>query len=203
MDTEFIALASFVLITTFTPGPNNISSASMGILYGYTNTLRYLFGITSGFVLMMLLAGLISSTLVQILPAFEDILRIVGAFYILWLAYHTLKASYTFREDQQVLIGFSKGFFLQLLNPKVIVYGLTLYATFLGQMATTPVILIASALALAGVAFWAISTWTLFGATIRVYMDRVWVRQVLNTALSLLLVYTAVELSGIQGLIFS
>ena len=203
MDSEFIALASFVLVTNFTPGPNNISSASMGLLYGYKPTLGYLSGITAGFALVMLLCGWISSTLLQIFPAFENILRFIGALYILWLAYHTLKASYTFKEDQQVLLGFSKGAFLQLLNPKVIVYGLTLYGTFLGEIVTSPLHLIPSALIFAGVAFCSTSTWALFGATIRTYIDRPRAKQTLNVALSLLLLYSALELSGILDLVFS
>ena len=35
MSIEMIPLISFVLVTTFSPGPNNISSASMGVLYGF------------------------------------------------------------------------------------------------------------------------------------------------------------------------
>lgn len=203
MDTDFIALASFVMITTFTPGPNNISSASMGILCGYKNTLGYLSGIATGFFLVMLLCGWISSTLLQVFPAFEDMLRFIGSIYILWLAFHTLKASYTFKEDQQALLGFLNGFLLQLLNPKVIVYGLTLYSTFLVEIVSNTFYLFISALAFAGVCFCAISTWTLFGATIRANLNRPRAKQILNIALSLLLVYTAIELSGILDFLFS
>ncbi len=201
MNPDFIALASFVVITTFTPGPNNVSSASMGILYGYKTTLRYLSGIVSGFFLIMLVCGWVSSTLLQIFPAFENVLRLIGALYILWLAFHTLKASYAFKEEEQTQLGFPNGLLLQLLNPKVIVYGLTLYSTFLGEVAINPFYLIASALALTGVAFCAISVWALFGAAIRTYLDRPQVTQGLNLALSLLLVYTAVELSGVLDLV--
>ncbi len=197
MNSEFFALASFVVITTFTPGPNNISSASMGILYGYKRTLNYLAGIVTGFFLVMLICGWISATLREILPSFENILRVIGAIYILWLAYHTFKASYAFEENQQVRLGFAKGFFLQLLNPKGIVYGLTIYSTFLGTRVTGLLSLILSAMVLASVGFSAISTWTLFGASIRAYLNQPRLNQILNTALSLLLVYTAIELSGI------
>jgi cysteine/O-acetylserine efflux protein len=197
MDTDFVALVSFVLIASFTPGPNNITSASMGIIFGYKQTLKYLAGIVAGFFLVMLVCGWISATLLQVLPSFENILRLVGAIYILWLAYHTFKASYDFEEGQQIQLGFSKGFFLQLLNPKAIVYGLTVYSTLLGDRVTGLLPLLFSAIALAGVGFCAISTWTLFGASIRTYLNHSRVKQVLNTILSLLLVYTAVELSGI------
>jgi cysteine/O-acetylserine efflux protein len=197
MEIDYLAFISFVIITTFTPGPNNISSASMGILYGYNASLRYLLGIISGFVLIMLLSGGISTALLFAIPAIESVLHYVGAAYILWLAYHTFKASYSFDEDNQKLLGFSNGFFLQLLNPKVIIYGLTLYSSFLDGITARPFYLVLSALALASVGFCAISTWTLFGASIRKYMGHPRVKQVLNTAFSLLLVFTAVELSGV------
>jgi cysteine/O-acetylserine efflux protein len=201
MNTNLIPLASFVLVTTFTPGPNNISSASMGILHGYRGTLRYLSGISTGTFLVMLLCGWISSTLLQILPAVEGVLRVVGALYILWLAFHTLKASYAFEEGERTSLGFSQGLLLQVLNPKLIVYGLTLYATFLAGVVTNYLQLLLSALIVTAIGFCSISTWTVLGATIRTYLDRPRAKQVLNTALSLLLVYTAVELSGILELL--
>lgn len=202
MDIDWIALISFAFITTFTPGPNNISSASMGILYGYRRTLPYLAGIVAGFFLMMLLSGLVSSTLLRVFPAFESVLRLIGAAYILWLAYHTLRASYAFDEEEQSELGFWSGFLLQLLNPKVIVYGLTLFSSFLAPILTYPLLLLIASAGLAAVGFCAISTWTLFGAAIRTYLDRPRVKQVLNTILALLLVYTAIELSGLIDAIF-
>jgi cysteine/O-acetylserine efflux protein len=203
MNIDFFGLASFVLVATFTPGPSNISSASMGILNGYRKTLPFLSGILGGFFLVMLLCGLISSTLLRILPGIENILRYLGAAFILWLAYHTLKASYTFEEDQQALLGFPQGFLLQLVNPPAIIYGLTLYSTFLGGLAAKPIALFVSAVAVAIVGFAAVSTWTLFGTAIRTYLDRPRIKQVLNTALSLLLAFTAVELSGVLDLLFA
>jgi cysteine/O-acetylserine efflux protein len=200
-DLNLLPLLSFVLITTFSPGPNNISSASMGVLHGYKRTLRYLAGIAVGFVGIMLLCGLISSALLRALPSFEVVLRIVGACYILWLAYETLRASYNFGNGDQALLGFTKGLLLQVLNPKVIVYGLTLYSSFLAPIAKHPLGLVLSALLLAGVAFCSTSTWALFGSAIRTFLHRPKVQRAVNLILALLLVYTAVELSGVLGLI--
>ena len=200
---DLSAFLTFVLVTTFTPGPNNISSASMGVLYGYRRTVRYLLGISTGFFLIMLLCGLVSTALLGILPSFETVLRIIGAGYILWLAYHTLRASYTFQtDDDQARMGYGNGFLLQLLNPKVIVYGLTLYSTFLAPISGRPLLLGLSALFLAAVAFCATSTWALFGSAIKTYLRRPGIRQAVNTLLSLLLVWTAVELSGILSLLW-
>jgi cysteine/O-acetylserine efflux protein len=197
MNSEWLALISFVLITTLTPGPNNITSASMGVLYGYKKALRYLLGIAVGFFLVMLLCSMVSTVLLAAFPAFEKFLRWIGAAYILWLAYETLQASYTFKENRQLRPGFAKGFFLQILNPKVIVYGLTLYSTFLVAKIAVPLARLFSALALAATAFCAISIWTAFGASIRSYLQHPKVRILINTVLALLLVYTAFEISGL------
>jgi len=203
MYSDFLALASFVLITTFTPGPNNVSCASMGILYGYKKTLKYMAGIGAGFFLVMIFCGLISSTLIRVFPAFENILRFVGAAYILWLAYHTLRANYGFREEGRAALGFVNGFFLQLLNVKVVVYGFTLYSTFLSGIVKNTFYLALSALVFTGASFCSITSWTLFGAAIRSHLNRPRIKRALNLALSLLLVYTAVELSGVLDLLFT
>jgi cysteine/O-acetylserine efflux protein len=195
------ALFSFVLVTTFTPGPNNISSASMGVLHGYKNTLKYLLGIATGFFFVMLLCGWISTTLMKVSPSFETSLRFIGAGYILWLAFETLRASYTFQEKDQSLLGFARGLLLQVLNPKVIVYGLTLYSTFLASITINPAYLVLSALFLTAVAFCATSTWALFGWAIRTYLHQPRIRRLVNLVLSLLLVYTAIELSGLVAVI--
>ena len=137
MDSEYLTLAAFVIITTFSPGPNNISSASMGILYGYKKTLRYLFGIFSGFFLLLVISGFASTVLLERIPSLERALRIVGSLYILWLAWQTMHSTYTFNDSNKPLLGFLKGFLLQILNPKVIIFGLTLYGTFLADKKLT------------------------------------------------------------------
>jgi cysteine/O-acetylserine efflux protein len=201
MTPENLALISFVIITTYTPGPNNISAASMGVLYGYKRTLPYLLGMVSGFFVMLTLSGLVSGFLLDQIPAFETILRIVGALYILWLAWHTLKASYTFDEENQKPLGYLQGFLLQVLNVKVIVYGLTLYGTFLANKIPSFFHLVLSAALFASVGFTSVTLWTLFGAGIRKYLNRPKVRRAVNIVLALLLVYTAVDLSGLLKLI--
>jgi cysteine/O-acetylserine efflux protein len=76
-----IPLISFVIVTTFTPGPNNISSASMGVLYGYKKTFNYLAGISAGFFVVMIACAYLSSTLLNIIPLAERYLRWLGAGY--------------------------------------------------------------------------------------------------------------------------
>ncbi len=197
MSDNLFPLASFVLITTFTPGPSNISSASMGVLHGYKNTLNYLVGLAAGFFCMMLLSGWIVTTLLSFFPALEPALRYIGAGYILYLAFAILKASYTFDEDHGKPMGFVHGFMLQLLNPKLIVYALTLFSAFLAPITGDIPLLGLAILLLTMTAFCATSVWALFGAVIKTYLHDPRVKTMVNILLSLFLAYAALELAGL------
>ena len=191
------AFLTFAVVTTFTPGPNNISSSSMGILFGYRKTLPYLIGIVSGFFLIMLLSSIVSSTLYAVLPSIETYMRLIGAGYIVWLAYKTLRSSYQLDGNEAPVLGTRDGFMLQLVNPKGWVYGLTMYTTFLAGITGEVPLLFLSVVFLTCVAFCAISTWTITGATIRRYLRNPKIQQAINIILALLLVYTAISIAGL------
>lgn len=197
MSFDAVPVLSFALVTSFTPGPNNISCASMGILYGYARSLRYMLGIMSGFFCVMLASAFVASWMLAVLPAAEPVLRMIGAAYILWLAYGTARASYTFDSNGQPPLGFKRGFFLQALNPKGIIYGLTLFSTFMAPVADQHLVLLLFTLVFVCIGFCSISTWTLCGAAIRTHLRHDGVRTAVNLLLAALLVYTAVELSGV------
>ena len=200
MNIEMVPLISFVIVTTFTPGPNNLSSASMGVMFGYNKTFNYLVGIASGFFIVMIVCAYLSSALLSIMPIVERYLRWVGAGYILWLAIGMLQSDYSISESDQMSNAFSRGFMLQLLNPKVAVYGLTLYSTFLAPISNRFDYLSLSAVTFAATAFIATSTWAFFGSAIKSKLSNNSFRKIINTSLSVLLIYTAVELSGILSL---
>ncbi len=200
---DFGILIPFVLITTFTPGPNNLSSASMSINFGIKKTMNYLYGIVTGFFLLLLLCGFFSNLLFAAIPSVEPIMRWIGAAYILYLAYGTFRASFSFHEkSDQYLWGFYKGILLQFLNPKAIIYGLTLYSVFLNPLIGNPFYIILFSLGFALVGLCAVLTWALFGAIINQHLHHLKLRITINSILSLLLVYTAVKISGILSYTF-
>jgi cysteine/O-acetylserine efflux protein len=197
MPTDIIASLTFIFISTFTPGPNNISSAAMGVLHGYKNTLNFLLGITGGFFLVMILCAWLSALFLNFFPGFESTLRYIGAGYTFYLAFGLLKASYSFENENIKPMGFMNGFILQLLNPKLMIYGLTLFSTFFAPIADKPSRLIVAVLLLALVSFCAISTWALFGTMIKTYLRHPHAKLALNGGLSLFLIYTALKLANI------
>jgi cysteine/O-acetylserine efflux protein len=197
MITNILPLIAYVLVSTFTPGPSNISSASIGVLHGYKNTLAYQAGLAVVVFLIMFVSGLISTTLLHIFPAFEPILRYVGAAYILYLAFAILKASYAFEDQQVKSFGFIQGIALQGLNPKLFVYAFTLFSTFLSYITNNFGLLGLAALILAAISFCATSTWALFGTMIKTRLHNPRLKLVVNIFLSLSLIYAAAALIGL------
>jgi cysteine/O-acetylserine efflux protein len=169
----------------------------MAVLHSYRRTLSFQAGLAFGVFLLMLLSGWLSTRLLQSFPVLEPILRYAGAAYILYLAYGLLKASYTFTEGSARPLGFAHGLMLQVLNPKLIVYAFTLFAGFLSSITASFLFLVIASAILAAVSFCATSTWALFGTGIRKYLRSPRLTAIVNVALSLLLVYTALTLAGI------
>jgi cysteine/O-acetylserine efflux protein len=196
---EQTAFVVFVLVTIFTPGPNTISSANLAILYGFRRTNRYRLGIFIGFTLVMWLCAFLSSAVQTILPSFSLWLRFLGAVYIVYLAIFVLKTSYELDAAENVEFRFPvlKGMLLQILNVKVIILGLTVYSTYLAARLESAAGLLLSALILAAVSLSATSLWALGGSAIAGFAGRRKVRIGLNGLLSLLLLYSAWELSGL------
>jgi cysteine/O-acetylserine efflux protein len=197
MPSNLFPLLSFVLISTFTPGPSNISSASMGMLHGYKHTLNYQVGLAAGVFLVMFLSGWVSTALLQFIPALEPALRYIGAGYLLYLAFGLLKASYIFTEQDTKPLGFTHGVMLQILNPKLFFYALTLFSAFLASAVGDLALLIGAAALLSAIAFSATSIWALFGSMIKTYLHQPGVKVVVNGVLALLLVYSAMNLAGV------
>jgi cysteine/O-acetylserine efflux protein len=151
-------------------------------------------GLAVGVFLLMLLSGWFSTMLLKLFPALEPIMRYVGAGYILYLAFGTLKTSYAFTEKNVKPLGFVHGLMLQILNPKLIVYAFTLFSAFLTPVREDMTLLVLVSVLLAAVSFCATSLWALFGTVIKIYLHNPRLKTTVNIILSLLLVYTAFTL---------
>lgn len=194
MQIDILSTLTFALVTIFTPGPNTLSSGAMGMKYGYRRSLPYFLGIATGFFLVMLLCAVLSAVIQQLLANVLPVLTLLGAAYILYLAHHMLFSSYELSSGASKPLGYTKGLLLQVLNPKVIILGLTVYSTFLAGLAHNPLALVSSVLGFTLLSFSALSLWALFGQSISFLLKTEKRRKAVNLILALLLAYTAVSL---------
>jgi cysteine/O-acetylserine efflux protein len=197
MDIDFATLIPFALITTFSPGPNTLISASMGMQYGYRKTFPFLIGIWTGFVIVFIGCSLLATTLAEIIPQFRNILSVIGAIYILWLAYKTYRASYSVEDKLQKPLGYTNGMVLQVLNPKVILYGLTIFSTYLVSLPKNIILFFAAPIIFATISLSATTTWALFGVGIASFMKNSQAAKIVQSLLALSLVIIAYDMIAI------
>jgi cysteine/O-acetylserine efflux protein len=200
---NFAVFLSYVLVTSFTPGPNNIMSMSNASRYGFRKSIRFNFGVFFGFFAIAVLCSVFSVALFNFIPAIKSTMTGIGAAYILWLAWKTYRSKPSRKgeneggdegggEGQELPSSFLSGVMLQFVNPKVILYGITIFSSFIVPYYKSAGVLAGFALLLALVGFISTCTWSLFGSVFQRLLaknDRLF-----NGVMALLLVYCAVSL---------
>lgn len=127
----FLDMSVSAAITVWSPGPNNILLLSTASKYGIRKNLKLLLGIWSGSLSLMCLSGIFCSTLGRIIPGIQIYMKYAGAAYILYLAWQTLRRKPPAQSGESREPSYLMGLFLQLLNVKIILYGLTMFSTFI------------------------------------------------------------------------
>jgi cysteine/O-acetylserine efflux protein len=186
-----LAFVSYVLLTTFTPGPNNIMAMSNASRHGLQRSMRFTLGVCIGFFLIVGLSIVFTIALYAAIPRIKPVMTVLGAAYILWLAYKTVTSSpHDERSAGESTV--LSGMLLQFLNPKAILYGLTAASTFIVPYYHSPLVLAGFAAALAIVSWVSTGCWALFGSVFQRFMaDN---HKVVNYVMGALLVYCAASL---------
>ncbi len=188
----WFSFLTYAVITAATPGPNNIMSMSNGIRKGFRGALPFNFGIWTGFSLVMVLCTLFCTLLSALIPKIKLPMLILGAGYMLYLAWETFRSSDLIEEDHSHS-GFFPGFLLQFINPKIYIYCImSMEAYILPFYSQNATALLSFALLLAFIGFVFTLCWTAFGSVFQTLFSRH--ARVVNTILALLLVYCALSL---------
>jgi cysteine/O-acetylserine efflux protein len=189
---QTIAFLTYAVLMTFTPGPNNVSASALGVRVGYRKTLPYLFGMVTGFITIMLCAGFLTEFLTRNYAVISPYLKWIGAVYMAWLAvslfFHSSKKKAVARD------GYAGGLFLQYVNPKGILYAITIYASFPSILTGSIARTLGSAVFLTMIGFAAISTWALIGSALSHYFEWPLFRLIFNIVMALLLAYSALSI---------
>ena len=167
-----LPLLGFVLVSTFTPGPNNLMVLTSGANYGLARTLPHIAGICLGFPVMIVAVGLGLGYVFDAYPIAHVVLQWLAFAYMLWLAWRIVQAGRPAAEkaDAKPLTLLEAALF-QPLNPKAwaIVFGATALYTTTGGNKVLEIGLIA-------VLFGAIClpngvVWALFGRAIAGFLQ--------------------------------
>jgi len=192
MGIELLPVLGYALVSIFTPGPNNITSSSLGMRVGYPRTLRFIGGVVTGFFCIMVASGLLTELVVSAYDRIAVVLKIAGVAYLLWIAWTVVRPQdHAHSSPTATGTRYRDGLLLQLVNPKVILFGLTMYATLLAPLAKSWVAVVISAVLLAVLSFCSTSLWALLGAGIQRFIANPKVRFAYSLVLVGLLLYAA------------
>ena len=190
---SLLSFLLYVFVTSFTPGPNNIMAMLFANKYGFKKTLRFCFGVGAGFFVIMLLASYFNLLLHNFIPKIELPMMILGAGYMVYLAVKIVTSKNSENDDETGKYNsFLAGMLLQFVNPKGVLYGITVMGTFILPYHTSNVSLLFFSLFLAVVGFMSTSSWSLFGSIFQTFLSKY--RNQFNVVMALLLVYSAVSI---------
>lgn len=162
--------------------------------FGLKKSVLFNLGVSTGVFIVLLICSFFSWTLLDIFPSFQVTMVWIGAAYILWLAWKTLRIKSHAKDDVRVVKGnlYFNGIVLQFVNPNTILYGLTAFSSFILPRFQAPIILVAFCILLSVASFICTACWTVFGAVFQKFIAKH--TMAVNVFLAVLLVYCAISL---------
>lgn len=191
----FLEMTITAALTVWSPGPNNILLLTTTSKYGFKANLKFMLGIWTGSLSLMCLSGIFCSTLGKVIPGIQPVMKYVGAAYILYLAYQTLRRLPPGENDNAKIPSYGMGIFLQLLNVKIIIYGLTMFSSFILPYETRIPILFLFAFYLMVLGAIGNLIWAFAGSLLkRIYTSYY---KIMNIIMALLLVWCSLRIMGL------
>ena len=192
---NWFAFFSYIIVSCITPGPNNLMCMANGTNFGFKKSLKFCFGVTTGFALILLCAIVCNFFIYSYIPVILKVMTPIGALYILWLAWTIWRDKPKDKKESKLHLdttAFHVGIILQFVNPKGLLYGMTLITNFVfpydrsfGMFALTLVINWF-------VVLFSNICWLLFGSIFQRFFEEY--KKILNAVMALLLVYCALSL---------
>jgi len=133
---DWLLFAGAALLLVLTPGPNMIYLISRSLCQGRRAGVISLLGVLAGFIVHMLAAAIGLSAIFLAVPLAYELLKWLGALYLLWLAWQSVRPGARSPFEPQALPAdsprrlFVMGFLTNVLNPKVAIFYLSLFPQF-------------------------------------------------------------------------
>lgn len=151
--------------------------------------MEYTYGATIAFGLLLGISAALNTVLITVIPKILIGMQIIGIINMLYLAYQIYKMDSSEPTDNKAGT-FISGFLMQFLNPKVVLFTLTVIPSFvLPYYTDTPAVTI-SVIIITIIGFLAFITWVLFGAIFKQFLQKH--KRSVNVIMALSLVYATI-----------
>jgi threonine/homoserine/homoserine lactone efflux protein len=166
MNPDLLLLLGISLSLGFTPGPNNAVASYSAFNFGFKKTIPLIMGVGLGYTTLVILINFVLISIFKTYPIIQEIIRILGTVFLVYLAYKIATSSASKNEKKTNPVTFYDTFVFQFINPKGVMAATTLISKFVDQdnyISTSVMVIIVCSLT----AFSSITAWTLLGKFLR------------------------------------
>ncbi|MDC0416635.1 LysE family translocator [Candidatus Pelagibacter sp.] len=166
MNPDLLLLLGISLSLGFTPGPNNAVASYSAFNFGFKKTIPLIMGVGLGYTTLVILINFVLISIFKTYPIIQEIIRILGTVFLVYLAYKIATSSASNNEKKTNPVTFYDTFVFQFINPKGVMAATTLISKFVDQdnyISTSVMVIIVCSLT----AFSSITAWTLLGKFLR------------------------------------
>ena len=193
---ELIATISvYYFVMYATPGPNNSILTASGIKFGFIRSIPNIIGISSGHGIQLALVCFGLGSLFMQFPILLEILKYIGACYLLYLAWKmfgSLNISIT--DEKSSPLKYYEAILFQFVNPKAWVICITAVSLFYPEkenliIGTLFLVIMSTIINLPSISMWAFG-----GSVIRHYLSNEKLKKIIEWLLAILLFGTAISI---------
>ena len=184
---SLIALALYALVTSVTPGPNNLMLLASGVNFGFRQTIPHMLGIALGFTAMVALVGFGLGAVLTLFPIVFNVLRVLALVYMVWLSWKLASSGSLGSGDAKARpMTFIEAALFQWINPKAWAMALTATTLYtVPDMYYLSVILVAGTFGVVNLP--SVSCWAGFGVALRGFLSVAARLRIFNVGMALLL----------------
>ncbi len=169
--TTLAALSAFALVSSITPGPNNMMLMASGANFGLRRTVPHALGVGIGFTLMIVLVGVGLMGLFDLFPILNTVLKVVSVAYLLWLAWKIANAAAptTDGDARGKPMTLVQAMLFQWVNPKAWTMALSAIALYAPDRNIAAVLLVAVVFGIINLP--STSIWAVMGQVLRGWLS--------------------------------
>ena len=187
MHPELLSMSLFMLVTSCSPGPNNIVASYSAFNFGVTKTIPHMCGVIFGFTTLVAVVNFGLINIFKMFPIIQEILKYGGTIFLIYLAYKISFSKFNSEDSSENPVKFIETFFFQFYNPKGVIVAIIIVSTYVDSGEN----FINHSLWALAVAFifacFSITFWTLIGKFLRTFVTNKKFIKWFNYAMSTLL----------------
>ena len=127
---QWLALVVFSIVSSGSPGPNNVLLWASGAAFGFGPTMPHVFGTALGIGVLALIAAAGLAAIVSAVPALAVVMKIAASAYLLYLAWQVAGARALERGELARPMSVVQAAAFQAINPKGWIFALGAIAAF-------------------------------------------------------------------------